>query len=464
MVDDVLSEEETLPVNAAWHRFLPRPLRDRLHGREGLQAVLGNSAWLMADKIVRMGMGLAVGIWVTRYLGPTQFGQLAYSWAFAGIVGAFATLGMDSIVVRELLKHPDARDRILGSAFVLRFIGGLAALGIALGAVSLLRPGDESSFVLIAIATGGYVVQSLNVIDFYFQSKVMSRYTVMCAMAAFVLMTILRVSLLLAHAPMIWFAVAALGDIVLASIFLLVPYARQKLSVAKWSFDASITRRLVIESWPITLALMANLLYMRVDQIMIGQMLDETAVGLFAASAKLTEIWYFVPSALLSSVFPALLAAKQTDAAVYRQRLQLLYDSMCWLGIAVGIVATLLSHWIIPLVYGHAFARTADVLTIQVWAGVAVAMASVYGNWLVIEGLQKYFLYYTPFALGINVIANLILIPRMGIEGAAIATLLAQFSPMLVQVAIPRTRDGALMMLDAFRAPVRLRRHLFVRP
>jgi PST family polysaccharide transporter len=446
----------TAPTNALWHRFLPSFLRTRLDGRHGLQAILGNSGWLMADKLFRMGMGVAVGIWVTRFLGPNQFGTLAYSWAFAGIFGAFATLGLDSIVVRELLRDPAGRDRILGSAFGLRVVGGLVALGASLLAIALLRPGDTATFILIAIATGGYVFQAFNVIDFYFQSRIQSRYTVTCAMAAFILGTITRVAFVLVKAPLVWFALAAMGEIILSSLFLLIPYARQRLSVFTWKLDLTLVKRLLGESWPLILSNLAILIYMRVDQIMIGQMLDDTEVGLFAASVKLTEIWYFVPFALLSSVFPALVAAKQTDEALFRRRLQVMYDAMCWLGIGVAVVATLFSHWAVPLVYGQAFARTADVLTIQVWAGVAVAMGCVNVNWLLIEGLQKYSLYYSLFALVINVVLNFVLIPTLGIRGAAIATLLAQFSPNLLQLMIPKARPNLWMMVKAFGAPVRL--------
>jgi len=442
--------------NASWHRFLPAALRDRIDGRHGLQAILGNSGWLMADKIVRMGMGLVVGIWVTRYLGPTQFGQLAFSWAFAGLFGAIATLGLDSIVVRELLRSPENRDRILGSAFVLRATGGLVALAASVASIAWLRPGDTESLILVAIATGPYVFQALNVIDFFFQSKIQSRYTVTCAMAAFVLMTGLRIALVLMKAPLIWFAFAAMGDSVLACLFLLIPYARNKLSALRWTHDGPLALGLLRESWPLILSNLAILIYMRVDQIMIGQMLGETEVGLFAASVKLTEIWYFVPAALISSVFPALIAAKQTDEALFRRRLQMMYDAMCWLGILVGVAATLLSHLVVPLLYGQAFARTADVLTIQVWAGVAVAMGCVNGNWLLIEGLQKYSIFYAIAALIINVAFNLVLIPAYGISGAAMATLLAQFVPNLIQLFIPKARGNLWMMAKAFAAPVRL--------
>jgi O-antigen/teichoic acid export membrane protein len=445
-------------ANAFWHRFLPSFLRSRLDGRHGLQAILGNSSWLMADKLIRMGMGVVVGIWVTRYLGPGEFGQLAYSWAFAGLFGAIATLGLDGIVIRELLQTPEARDRILGTAFSLKLAGGLTAMAASLIGVAWLRPGDGATFALMVVASLNYVFLAVNVIDFYFQSRVQSRYTVICAMAAFVLMTVLRITLVLLKAPLIWFALAAMGDSVIASLFLLVPYARQHLNALRWTFDGTIAKRLLHQSWPLILSNLAILVYMRVDQIMIGQMLNETEVGLFAASVKLTEIWYFVPGALLSSVFPALVAAKQMDQALFERRMQQMYDAMCWLGIGVGVAATLLAHWAVPLLYGPAFARTADVLTIQVWAGVAVAMGCVNGNWLLIEGLQKYSLVYALFALVVNVGFNLLLIPTMGIQGAAIATLLGQFSPNLLQLFLPKARGNLWQMFKALGAPIRLLR------
>ena len=456
-----MAAQPSSPANANWHRFLPGLVRSRLDGRHGLQAILGNSTWLFADKILRMGVGLLVGIWVVRYLGPKQLGMLSYAWAFAGLFSSLANLGLDSIVIREIVAQPDKRNEYMGSAFRLKLIGGAICLSVSLGALAWLRPGDTMQLVLVGISAAGFMFQSLNVIDFYFQATVQSKFTVYSAVSAFVVMTVLKIVLLLNGAGLIWFALTGLGETILTAAFLVVAYRHNRLHIGDWTYSKALARQLLKQSWPLILSGITVMIYMRIDQIMIGQMLDDTQVGLFAASVRLSEIWYFVPAGIASSVFPALMKAKAQGHEVYLRRVQQMYDLMTWLAISVAIVTTVLAPFFVPLLYGKAFAPTAGVLSIQIWAGVVVCMSYVHSAWLIIESRQKLNLYYTGTGAVLNVVFNLILIPEYGIRGAAVATLIAQATPNLIQLFIPVTRPNLFAMLKSFTAPYRLMRERF---
>lgn len=442
-------------ANAGWLRFLPRLVRARLEGRHGLQAILGNSSWLVADKIIRLGVGLLVGVWVARYLGPEGLGILSYAGAFGGLFGTFASLGLDNIVIRELLKDPTREARLLGSAFVLKLIGAVVTIVITLVAITLLRPGDTLTFWLVGCVVAGFVFQSFNVIDFYFQATVQSKYTVYAANAAFILMTLVKIVMLLTSASLIGFGLVGLGEVILASGFLILGYRRNHRSVRAWRYDGKIARELLSHSWPLILSGLTVMIYMRIDQIMIGQMLGDKEVGLFAVAVRLSEIWYFVPMSIASSVFPAIINAKKQNDALYRARIQQLYDLMTWMGISVAVATTLLAPYVIHLLYGSAYAESAQVLTLQIWAGVAVCMSFAHGKWLIAENLQKYSMYYTAIGAVLNVSFNLVLIPAYGIKGAAMATLIAQFSPNLLQLFLKPARANLLMMVKSFAAPVR---------
>lgn len=459
-----MTSETAVAANATWHRFLPAFVRSRLEGRHGLQAAIGNSGWLFGDKILRMGAGLLVGIWVVRYLGPTQLGMLSYAGAFGGLFGVLATLGLDSIVVRELIKQTTRRNDILGTAFALKLVGGIVALISATGCIVLLRPGETTTWLLVAITATGFIFQSFNVIDYYFQSTVQSKFTVLAANGAFVLMTIAKIVLLLTSASLIGFALIGLGEVILTSAFLVVAYYRNRKTVFDWHFDGPMAKELMTHSWTLILASLTVMIYMRIDQIMIGQILGDREVGLFAASVRLSEIWYFIPAAIASSVFPAFMKAKERGEVFYLARIQKMYDVMTWLGISVAVLTMLCAHWIVPLLYGEAYAESADVLSIQIWAGVIVCMSYVHSTWLIIENLQKYNMVYTATGALLNVAFNLVLIPAYGIRGAACATLIAQFSPNFIQLFIPKARPNLVLMLRSFLAPVRLVQHAFVRP
>ena len=412
-------------MNSTWLKYLPAYLQTKLVGRHGLQAILGNTGWLFADKIIRMGVGLFVGVWVARYLGPEQFGLWSYATAFTALFGAFASLGLDSIVIRELVKYPGRQNELLGSAFVLKLFGGVLTLLIAIVAISLVRSGEANTLWLVGISAAGFIFQSVNVIDFYFQAKVRSKYTVYAANGAFALMTIVKIVLLLNSAPLIAFAWAGLAEIIFTSIFLMLAYRINHQGIRGWRFRPNVASALLKDSWPLILSGIAIMIYMRIDQIMIGQMLGDKEVGLFSAAVRISEVWYFIPLAIVSSVFPSIIEAKQQSEALYLQRLQKLLNFMSLIGLGMAILMTFTSHIVVQLLFGAAYAEASTVLAIHIWAGIFVALGVVSGSWLTVENLQKYSFYRTLNGAVANVLLNFLLIPKYGINGAAAATVLS---------------------------------------
>lgn len=413
-------------MNAHWFKYLPRFIRAKLDERYGLQAIIGNIGWLFADKVLRMGVGLFVGVWIARYLGPEQFGLWNFAIAFAALFGTFATLGLDSIVVRELVKYPERHNELLGSAFVLKLIGGAITLLITFFAISLVRNSEPLTLWLVALSAAGFIFQSVNVIDFYFQAKMQSRYTVYAANGAFLLMTLVKIALLLTAAPLIAFAWAGLGEIALAAIFLLVAYRVNHHNMREWWYDGRVARELVGDSWPLILSGLAIMIYMRIDQIMIGQMLGDKEVGLFSAAVRISEVWYFVPLVIISSVFPTIIVTKQKNEALYLQRLQKLYDLMVMLALLVAIPFTFLSNWLIVFLFGEVYLQAGTILAIHIWASIFVFLGVASGQWFLTENLQKYAFYRTLSGAIVNISANFILIPYYGVVGAAISTVLSQ--------------------------------------
>jgi polysaccharide transporter, PST family len=196
-------------MNAAWTKFLPGFLRAKLDSRYMLQAILGNSCWLLADKVVRMGVGLVVGVWIARYLGPEHFGQLSYAIAFVSLFSAIATLGLDGIVVRELVCNSEQKDEILGCAFTLKLIGGGVAFLIVLVAIWLVRPVDTRIHWMVGIIAAGMIFQAFDTADLWFQAQVQSKLTVLAKNAAFLVLAAVKVWLILIQADVTAFAWAA---------------------------------------------------------------------------------------------------------------------------------------------------------------------------------------------------------------------------------------------------------------
>lgn len=412
----------------------------------GFRRVAGNTGWLMLDRVVRMGTGLFVGVWVARYLGPGRFGLLNYTIAFASLFGAFATLGLDGIVIRDLVKFPERNEVILGSAFVLKLAGAAVAFLVAIAGISLLRPGDTLALSLVAISASGLIFQSLNVIDLYFQAKVQSKYSVYAANGAFILMTMVKVGLLLYAAPLVAFAWVALGEISLTACFLLIAYRLNHLNLRNWRYRLDVMRDLLRYSWPLMLSGISIMISMRVDQVLIGQMLNDRDVGLYSAAARISEVWYFIPLAIASSAFPALVEAKAESEALYYQRLQKLYNFLVILAVVIALTMTFLSRTIITTLYGHAYTAAAGALAVLIWSGVPVSFGCAWSNWMLLENRTRTMFLVQLISAAVNVVLNIAMIPHFGITGSAVATLITYWSGFIVLFATVRSQHRALTM------------------
>ena len=436
-------------MDAAWLKYLPRPLRMIVSGRPQAQAIIGNSSWLVADKLLRMGIGLPIGVWMARYLGPALFGQLSYATAFVAMFGAIASAGLDGIVVRELLRQPASSKEILGTAFFLKLITGTAALLLSLAVVHATGSQDRTTFWLVAIIAAGLVFQAFDVIDFWFQSKVQSRFVVCARMIAFLTSSIIRVMLILTHGSLFSFALVSLAEIAIATYCLVVAYKLRRQQVSEFQFRLGRARQLLRESWPLLLAGVAVMLYMRIDMVMLQEMTDAHQVGIYAAATKLSEVWYAVPIILSSSAFPAILRTHGSDPAAYLRGLRQLYFLFAWLAISISLPLSLGADWLVTALYGSGYSAAGPVLAVHLWASVAVFLGVASSQHLLAENLQVISFYRTVIGLICNILLNLVLIPHYQALGAAIATVAAYFIATFSLVFFRATRAQATHMLLA---------------
>lgn len=380
---------------------------------------------MFAEQILRMVAGLLVGIWVARYLGPAQFGIFSYAIAFAALFGSIAKLGLDSIVVRDLVKEPARRNLYMGTAFWLKLIGAIVMLVAMLLAIRLTS-NDSTTNLYIFIIGSGTLFQAFDVIDFYFQSIVLSRFVSICRLMQLLISSLLKLYFIFTGAELVYFVIVSLVDQVTLAFSLYLAYRYQKSGGGFWHFDFHTAKLLLGESWPLIISGFVVMIYMRIDQIMIKEILGEEKVGLYSAAVRLSEGWYFVPVIITNSLFPAVVRAKEISQELYHRRLQRLYTFLVWMAIAFAVPMTFLSDGLVVLLYGEAFRAAGQVLMLHVWAGVFVSMGVASSSWFISENLQRLAFYRTLLGATINVGLNLLLIPACGMLGAAIATVAAQ--------------------------------------
>jgi len=391
----------------------------------GFRKYFANTSWLLGERVLRMVVSLFVGIYVARYLGPERFGLLSYTLSFVWLFSSLASFGLDEILVRELVKSPEQRNNLLGTVFWLKVCGTLV-MGTTIALVLKYTVEDQQTYWMIALIALGFLFQVTNVVDFYFQSQVQSKFAVRAQVIQLILTSLFKIYLVWNQAELIWFAFALMLDQAVVAVLFLLVYHWKIGWFPFFSFRWKQAKKLMRDAWPIIFAGMVVSFYMRIDQVMLKEMLDAKAVGVYAAAVKLCEAWYFLPTALIASIFPAVIKAKIKSKTLYDKRVQNLYDLMVWSSIAVALPTTLLADWVILILYGTDFQEAADVLRIYIWAGVFVTLGIASSKWLIAENLQRYLFLRTILGALLNVGFNLWLIPIYGIKGAAIATLVAQ--------------------------------------
>lgn len=407
-----------------------------------------NTSWLLLEKIIRLVLNFFVTIAVIRYLGPDQFGLYSYAISFYGLFVAFVSLGLESISIRELVKHPEDRDKILGSVFYTQFVGAVIAIFLII--VTLVITSEELfTSILILIISISSFFQTFNVIDYYFRSEVKAKYSVYVLFTSVLLVSLVKFLLIIIKTPLIYFIIAYAFEFVFNAIGYFVVYHKQKLKIINWKFDKKIAIGLLKDSWPLILSGVVVSIYMKVDQVIIKKMLDNSEVGFYAAAVRLSESWYFIPVAISNAIFPAIVSAKNISKELYQNRLQKLYDILTWIAIGISIPVSIFSSDIIKILYGSRFLPSAPILTIYIWAGVAVFLGVASSQYLVTENFTKISFFRTAIGMVANVVLNILLIPNYGIIGSAFATLisysLATFSILLFK----KTSYHFLMMLKS---------------
>lgn len=403
----------------------PQAILSRLRRGTLLRKVVGNTLWQLTDKVSRMVVGLVVGIWIARYLGPEDFGLLNFAIAFVALFSPFADLGLQAVVVRDLGRRAHDRIEIVASALALRLTGAVAAIVLALAAIAWLRPDLDARLIVLAVALS-LLPQAWDVIDFDYQSRMDTRPIVIIRTVSLLAFAAVKIGLILAESEVVWFALAVTGEAALSALLMRILFRSNvdRFGVSRATLKE--IRALLHSCWPLAVAALSVVLYMRIDQVMIGEMLDDRAVGVFSAAVRVSESWYFVPMAITAAIAPALTAAYSESTQSYKRKLILAMSSMFYFGVCAAVLFALWSEEIVGFLFGARYAAASDVLLIHAWTGVFVCFGLASGPWFVNGGMLRWRMFHTVGGVLLNVGLNLSLIPRYGVNGAAIATLVSQ--------------------------------------
>lgn len=443
-------------MNSPWLRVLPLSLRRQLERRGYALRVVDNTAWVLAERLLRYLIGFLLGIWIARYLGVEQFGLLSYASAFVSVAAWLSVLGLDPTVVRELVADPRRRDEALGSLLALRLLGAALMLLVTLLVLPLVDPSDPRARAMILLISLAQVPMACDSIDCWFQAQLASRLAAIARILALLVVVAVRVILIWRQAPIEAFAWAILLEGVLVALAMLAAYRRAGNRPRQLRPSLAKMRALLANGWPLVLSTAAVAVYQRADQVMIGELAGYAAVGAYSVAVRFVDLLALGPTVLLATLYPALLIARSGDSALYARRVQALFDVSLWSALVLASLLWFAGGPMIRLFYGAAFAGAATVLAVLAWLPLLAFTGMVRLRVLMAENALRTALAIELTACALNIAGNLLLIPRWGASGAALAALAAAgIAPLVAAPFSPVVRrcNGALLL--AVLAPLR---------
>ncbi len=396
-----------------------------------------------------MATGLFVGIWVSRYLGPERFGMFSYAIAFSAIFSSIAKLGLDGIVVRDLVREPNQRDLYLGTAFWLKLGGAIVTLAV-IAFIVLFSSNDSTTNLYIFIIASGTIFQSFEVVDFYFQSRVLSKFVSICKLLQLMLSSLIKLYLIFTGADLIWFVLVSLFDQISLGVSLSVAYQYQKIGKFYSHFNLTTAKQLLTNSWPLIFGGFILMVQARIDQVMLKVMIGNVELGYYSAAMRLIEAFCFIPIILTNSVLPAIVNAKKKSVYLYRARLNNLYRLMMILFIIVAVPIYFFGDDIIIFLYGDAYAPAGSILTLLAIRLIFTNYGVVRSAYLMTENLMMYSMLSVLIGTLINLLLNYIWIPSYHSIGAIWAANMSfMMSTFIIDFLYYKTRSNFYIMIKS---------------
>ncbi len=419
-----------------------------------------NTGWSAAEKILNIFIRFFVSILVARYLGPEKFGSLSFSFSIVALFMSLGNASLDAIIVKKQISDSDDVAELYGSAIMSKLFGALFVNAIVFIIGLLYLP--EENFIMSQIIAFGIFFQVVTVFNASFQARVRIKYASLSIIFALAGSSLFKIILIVLNADVIFFSGAMTLNSFFYALFLIIFFRKEMMPLSILKFKISTSISFLKETWPLILSGLFIALYTRIDHIMIRFFLDEEALGQYAVSSRITTTIYLISIVLSTSLFPAILHAKSRGPVEYKKRLQSLSDFLFILAVGIGVLYLTIGKPIFLFFFGDKYIPASEVLQVHIWSCVFVFLGILYSNWLIAEEQQISTLIRTFGGAVINIILNFLMIPRYGIMGAAISTLVAQFLASYAGFALLKiSREGFLMQTKSLFLPIRLLGKLF---
>lgn len=420
-----------------------------LQNHAGFIRYFKNTSWMIGEQFLRIIAGLFVGIWVARYLGPEQFGLFSYVLAFIALFGGISKLGLDGIMVRQLVNYPEKRVSYLGTAFWLKFIGAIIVMGLIAGIVPFIS-NEATTKQYIFIIAAGLIFQSFEVVEFDFQSQVLAKIVSICKVIQLSLSSIIKIYLVLTEAELFWFVLVTAFDAFSLAVSYFIAYSIRKNPAFYKCFDYNIAKQLLKDSWPMIFGSSLLMIQAYIDQVMIQWLHGSVEVGYYSVAIKLIAVFGFVPIILKDSLFPAIVNAKNKSSTLYAERILNYYRLNFMLFIIFAIPIFIFSESIVVFLFGDAYMPAGALLALMAMRLLFSNMGVARSAFLLNENLMKFSLITLSVGALVNIVLNYLWIPVYAAKGAVAATIISfTVTIFLMDFFYKKTRKNAFLMIRA---------------
>lgn len=413
----------------------------------GFQKHSKNMSWMFFAKIGSMAITFFATAYIARNLGPTNYGELSYAISFVGLFSFIAYLGIDQILHRDLIKYPEKRNELLGSAILLRIVAAIVTI-IIITVTAFFMSSKDVSLLLIFIISLSTFFGAFQLLSYEFQAAAQSKYPSILLLCIVVILNLLKIITIYYGQGVIYLA----GIVLLEPILYSVGYLYLKARIYKDLMKLTVTRKsmtlILKDSFPLIFASAFFLIYSRIDQVMLKNMIGAEAVGLYDSAVRISELSYFIPQLILVALLPAIVNAKTTSIELYYKRTKKLLFTILGISLVVALSITVLAKYLLLIIFGGAFLGALPALYICAWSTVGASLNSFAQQILVVENATKNVTVAAFLGMITNVILNLLFIPLYGISGAALATLISYTIPFLSLFLFKETR---MMILKVMR-------------
>lgn len=417
--------------------------------------IIKNASWIIVCRIFQSLISLIISICTARYLDPSNYGLLDYAKSVVAFVAPFAQLGLPNILVDEIVSKPEREGKTLGTALISSTFASLFCIFGCIAFVSVANAGESNTLIVCALYSISLIFQMTEMIQYWYQAKLLSKYTSITSLAAYIVVALYKIFLLATGKSVYWFAISTAFDYLIISVVLIVIY--NKIGNQKMSFSWTVFKSMFSRSKYYIISSLMVTLFSQTDKIMIKIMNGNAETGYYAAAITCAGMTAFVFSAIIDSFRPIIFENKRKNQENFEKNVVRLYSVIIYMGLLQSVFLAIFAKYVVNILYGAAYAAAIPILRTITWYSAFSYLGSARNVWILAEEKQKYLWIINLSGALLNIVGNFILIPLFGANGAAIASVATQFFTNFVLCFIMKPiKSSAKLLLKSLNPKVLL--------